>query len=268
MRQRGFTLLNTLGLLAVGVYYAVLFFLPPDLSNPSAEYYVADYAQALDSASKDYFISTSERIFALSEKNSLGGLQVVVATYAYPEGTSTTYDKTELFRKWQIGANDMGLLFLYSYEQSAAGTLKLFKLESEIGYRLSGYLSAGAMGTIFDQSFASVKDYQDLTAIQTAQAQAYALALQDVLPEAYDLPFSAHTPEDFVDYQIHYDGPTYAPSKPLNALDYAFSRFGGFFASFGIPLLLLGFVAVSDVTILAFGRGGSSGGGGVFRLFH
>jgi hypothetical protein len=37
----------------------------------------------------------------------------------------------------------MGLLLLYSYEIDGSGQLQLSKSEAEIGYRLSGYLSAG-----------------------------------------------------------------------------------------------------------------------------
>lgn len=267
MRGRTFSLLNFVGLLAIGIYYLVLFYWPADPTNPSAEYYVNDYAQAFSSASTDYFLSKSEEVFSRTSGSDLGGLQIVNATYAYPEGASTTYDKTELFRKWAIGENDMGLLILYSYRLEGSGRLTLFKNEVEVGYRLSGYLTAGALGSIMDNSFASISDYGDLYRIEQAQAKVYALILGHVLPDAYGIPVTPFQEDAYQDYLIHYDGKAYPPSHPISTWDYVFAYSGAFFYGFGIPLILVGVLFLGDGALF-LGRGGSSGGGGISRFFH
>jgi hypothetical protein len=268
MGKRSLGLINLLGLAAIGVYYLVLSLWPADYSNPTSSFYVNDYAEAFTSASIDHFLTKSQEVFSRTEGSELGGLQIVQATYAYREGESVTRDKTELFRKWKIGENDMGLLLLYSYSLDSAGHLRLTKSEAEVGYRLSGYLTAGAMGSIFDATLGQLSDYGDLASLQLAQAHAFALVLGDVLPEAYHIDVIPFDEQAYEEYQIAYAGPAYGKAQPVSAWDWAFSARGGFWVAWGYPLLFLGFVLLGDGAAVTVGRGGSSGGGGVTRLFH
>jgi len=268
MRGRGFTFFHLIALALIGVYYLVLFLLPADPTNPSAEFYVSDYAEAFSSATKDHFLSKSDEVFRRSEGQGPGGLQIVTATYRYPSTGSETYNKTDLFRKWKIGENDMGLLLLYSYEATTTGGVRLFKSEAEIGYRLSGYLTAGEMGRIFDETLGTVKDYTDHVSLEIAQAKAYGLILENVIPEAYNITVTPFDEARYEDYLIHYEGDSYPPSHPLSTWDFVFSYRGDFFYGFGIPLIALGVVLLGDGAIFASGKGGSSGGGGVFRIFR
>lgn len=268
MRGRVLPFLNLLTLLAIGGYYVFLYFAPSDYSNPSGEYYVSDYADVFSSASKDFLLKKSAEVFTRTSGSDPGGLQIVNATYSYPSGTSDTYDKTELFRKWKIGENDMGLLILYSYRPQEDGHLALFKNEVEVGYRLSSYLTAGALGSIFDDSVSRVADKGDLPALEVAQAKAYAGILSHVLPEAYGISVTPFDEQAYEDYLIHYDGKAYPASTPMSTWDYVFLFSGNFFFGYGIPMILLGLLVCGDAITFGRGAGGSSGGGGISRLFH
>jgi hypothetical protein len=266
MRNRLFPLFNTLVLLALGVYYLVLYFYPVDWSNPSKEYYVADYAGVFSSASHDHFLRQSHRVADLTEDSELGCLQIVTAAYAYPEGTSDYQDKTALFRKWEIGENDMGLLLLYSYRVKPDGTLSLFQKEVEVGYRLSAYLTAGFLGAESDADFAKVSQNSDQSDLECAQAAFLRGILAHVLPEAYQITVNPFDKEAYQDYLISYDGEAYPPSVPLSQWDYVFAFTGNLFWAWGCPLLFVAVLLTGD-GLFALGRGGSSGGGGIRRLF-
>jgi hypothetical protein len=266
MRKRLFPLFNGLLLLIVGVYYLVLYFYPRDWSNPSQEYYVADYAGAFSSASHDHFLRQAQRVADLTEGSELGCFQIVTAAYAYPEGASDYQDKTALFRKWEIGENDMGLLLLYSYRIKADGTLSFFKNEVEVGYRLSSYLTAGFLGGESDADFAKVNSASDPSDLECAQAAFLRGILAHVLPEAYSIAVSPFDREAYQDYLISYDGKAYPPSVPLSQWDYVFTFTGNLFWAWGCPLVFLA-VLLTGEGVFALGRGGSSGGGGIRRLF-
>jgi hypothetical protein len=267
MRKGFLSFFNLFALVAIGAYYLALYLWPADPKNPSGEYYVNDYAQAFSSASTDYFLRKSTEVAERTSAKELGAFQIVNATYAYPEGASETYDKTDLFRRWGIGENDMGLLLLYSYRLQADGGLSLFKSEVEVGYRLSGYLTAGALGTLSDQAFLSVTNWSDLYHIECAQAQFFAQILSHVLPEAYGISVTPFDPLLYQDYLINYNGKAYPPSRPVSQWDYVFSYGGNFFWAFGFPLVFIGLFLAGD-GLYVVGRGGSSGGGGISRLFH
>lgn len=267
MRNRLLPFLNLFVLLALGAYYLTLYLYPLDWSNPSEEYYVADYADVLSSASHDYFLRKSRAVASLTEGSELGTLQVVSASYAYPEGASSYQDKTALFRKWEIGENDMGLLLLYSYRTSSAGNKRLFRSEVEVGYRLSGYLTAGFLGAEVDAAFSSINEQSDWVDYESAQASFFIAILAHVLPEAYQISVSPFDQKDYQDYLISYDGKAYPPSHPISQWDYVFSFTGNLFWAWGCPLLFLAVLLTGD-GLYALGRGGSSGGGGIRRLFH
>lgn len=257
-------------LLGMAVYYLVMTYLPLDNTYPTKEFYVADYADVLVSASKDYFISKSEEVYERTSSKERGGFQIVVATY-HVDSLSTAeekYNKTDLFRKWKIGEKDMGLLFLYFYQTDAQGGNYLAKISTEIGYSLSIFLTAGAMGSIVDEAFSQEQDFTDAFQMQVAQAQAYAGVLSHVLPDAYDIQVTPFDRDRYVDYLSNYDGEAYYPSKPIDRISYFFSNYGTFGEKYSIPLILLGFLLVGDVVIVAKGGGGSSGGGGISRIFR
>ena len=131
-----------------------------------------------------------------------GGLQIVVATFPITSESQIDgqYNKTDLFRKWQIGENDRGLLIAYFYQNDTAGTPSLVNTSVEIGYRLNAYLTAGAMGQILD------KDFTEGTDEETAQAHVYSDVLYHVLPDAYGIQVTPFDEEAYLDYQVHYDG--------------------------------------------------------------
>jgi len=263
MRRGPLQIFSVLGLLGVGVYYLILAFSPKDYTLPSAEYYVSDYANVLSSASTDFYLTKSTEVFDRTKGTKTGGLQIIVATFPITSETQIEgeYNKTDIFRKWQIGENDMGLLIAYFYQNDSSGIPSLVNTSVEIGYNLNSYLTAGAMGQILDKDFAEGPDEE------TAQAHVYSDVLYHVVPDAYQIPVTPFDKEAYVDYQINYDGPAYGASEPLSKLEYAFSL-GGFWDRYGIPAIILGVVFFGDVFALGKGAGGSSGGGGVIRWKH
>lgn len=263
MRRKTFGIVSFLGFAAVAIYYLVMFFSPKDFTRPTSEFYVNDYADVLSSATKDFFISKSDEVFTKTKGDEPGGLQIVVATYKISSESEIdeVYNKTNLYRKWAIGENDMGLLFIYYYQNVPDGTLSLHKISTEIGYRLTTYLTATAMGQIIDKDFAAGEDEE------TAQAHAYSDVLAHVLPEAYGIEVTPFDKEAYLDYQIQYDGPAYGKSEPLNNLQYAFAN-NDFWSQFGIPLVIVAFTLLGDIGVATVGGGGSSGGAGVSRWRH
>lgn len=107
--------------------------------EPSAEFYVNDYANLLNSETRDYIINTNKNLYSQT------GAQIVVVTIPSLEGDSLEDYATELFRKFEIGdkTKNNGLLLLLSLEE------RQFRIE--VGYGLEGILPDGKTGRIQDE---------------------------------------------------------------------------------------------------------------------
>lgn len=108
------------------------------LVNQTTEFYVADYANLLDSDVKNYIITTNKSLCSQT------GAQVVVVTVDNLEGENIEEYATALFRKFGIGdkTKNNGVLILLALQER--------KCRIEVGYGLEGKLTDGKTGRIQD----------------------------------------------------------------------------------------------------------------------
>ena len=109
------------------------------LVEPTTDFYVADYANLLNSDVKNYIISTNKSL------NSQTGAQIVVATVDNLGGEDIEQYSTELFRKFGIGdkTKNNGVLILLALQER--------KCRIEVGYGLEGALPDAKTGRIQDE---------------------------------------------------------------------------------------------------------------------
>lgn len=107
--------------------------------SPTNEFYVNDYANLLNTETKEYIINTNKNL------NSQTGVQIVVVTVPSLEGESLEEYATELFRNFGIGdkTKNNGVLLLLALEE------RQFRVE--VGYGLEGALPDGKTGRIQDE---------------------------------------------------------------------------------------------------------------------
>lgn len=120
----------------------------------SKAFYINDQADALLSSTEYLIYSSSKDLYdGYSQKTefknqNISGTQVVVATYM---GAVNSLDTTELFNKWEIGDNDMGLLLLLYFAPNPDDKyIPLYLgMTREIGARLANYISMFRLEEIF-----------------------------------------------------------------------------------------------------------------------
>jgi len=121
---------------------------------PSNAFYINDQASALLSSTQYLIYYYSSELYEVgSQKDEhknqkINGAQVVVATYM---GEPETINTTEIFNKWQIGENDMGLLLMLYFASNPNDELIPIYLgmTREIGSQLSGFISMTQLEDIF-----------------------------------------------------------------------------------------------------------------------
>ena len=107
--------------------------------KPTSDFYVNDYANLLNSSTKQYIMNTNVE---LQQKT---GAQIVVVTVPSLDGRDIEGYANELFNNWGIGdkQKENGVLLLCSYSD------RLFRIE--VGYGLEGALPDGKTGRMQDQ---------------------------------------------------------------------------------------------------------------------
>ena len=122
-------LIITLNILSVKTYAIV---------EPTAEFYVNDYAKLLSLDTKEYIINVNKELYSKT------GAQIVVVTVPNLEGSTLETYATALFRKFGIGdkTKNNGVLLLLALQE------RQFRVE--VGYGLEGVLTDGKTGRIQD----------------------------------------------------------------------------------------------------------------------
>ena len=81
--------------------------------RPTNQYYVNDYANILYQATRSSITREGERLYRVTQDENDGGAQLVVATFVVENLSEiANYNKTDIYRQWKIGDNDMGVLVL------------------------------------------------------------------------------------------------------------------------------------------------------------
>jgi hypothetical protein len=228
-----------------------------------------DYAEALMEYTRQSVLLEAEALYENTKDLDQGGAQLVVATFLVENASEiASYDKTELYREWQIGTDDMGVLIILFFEPYVENdiTYKSFlELQVEVGYNMEPYLTPTTLGRIADESFFNPNYLGDVNL-------GLMHMINDILEILYvDLyGFNSFTydmavfEEDLYTYTPTY----YLDQDPLSFWLYIFSPYlllgDGLGLIFTIGIFVL-FGGGLGFFVRAKGKGGSSGGMGIFR---
>ena len=121
------------------IFFSILKVNSLAIVNPTSDFYVNDYANILDSETKNYIITSNQKLYSQT------GAQIVVVTVKNLEGQSLEEYSTELFRNFGIGDKNQnnGVLLLLALQE------RQFRIE--VGYGLEGTLTDGKTGRIQDE---------------------------------------------------------------------------------------------------------------------
>ncbi|PKK93794.1 MAG: hypothetical protein CVV61_02885 [Tenericutes bacterium HGW-Tenericutes-6] len=232
-------------------------------------FYMNDYAEALMEYTRQSVLLEAEALYENTKDLDQGGAQLVVATFLVENASEiASYDKTELYREWQIGTDDMGVLIILFFEPYVENdiTYKSFlELQVEVGYNMEPYLTPTTLGRIADESFFNPNYLGDVNL-------GLMHMINDILEILYvDLyGFNSFTydmavfEEDLYTYTPTY----YLDQDPLSFWLYIFSPYlllgDGLGLIFTIGIFVL-FGGGLGFFVRAKGKGGSSGGMGIFR---
>lgn len=237
--------------------------------RPTNAYYINDYANILYQATRSSIRREGERLYEVSQDEVDGGAQLVVATFVVENINEVAeYDRTEIYRQWKIGKNDMGVLVLLFFIEEISDDvtyLVLSETQIEIGYRMEQYLSASQLGAIVDQTLYS--DLWDHDLDMGVMHMVYEL-LSAIYIDAYDYESFNYDMEIYREYLD--DNPDVSGDDshvPLSWLLYVltpYARLSDRLMAL-LPILLVVFIGGGGLFIKNKGGGGSSGGAGIFR---
>ena len=247
-------------LLASGIYW--IFAGKKTYPLPTSAYYVNDYADVLMMATRSSIAREGERLYSVTEDTELGGTQVVFATFKVENLTEIAdYDKTDIYREWKIGENDMGVLVLFFFEENSTEEPQLVETQIEVGYRMEEFLTPAELGRMVDSSINN-EDYNWLLDLSVANLL-YQI-LEEIYVEAYDYESFNYDMDSYYDYLLDYEIDEVYDTEPMSLFDYFFS-YNAFITDqlfFFVPIA--SFVLFGGYGIFRAG-GGKSGGMGVFR---
>ena len=112
--------------------------------KPWPEFYVTDEADALLNSTKHWIVYDGLALYEWSKDDAyydpdIQGAQVIVLT---SKDDPESVDTTEIFNRWGIGENDLGILIVIFYEDGDSGYPEFTSIVFEIGEKMSTYLSA------------------------------------------------------------------------------------------------------------------------------
>ena len=236
--------------------------------RPTNQYYVNDYANILYKATRLSITREGERLYDVTQDEEDGGAQLVIATFEVENlAEIAEYDKTEIFRQWEIGKNDMGLLVLLFFVGETVDEinyLTLVETQIEVGYRMEQYLTPTQLGQIVDTTLYS-DEWDDLDL--AVMNMVYEL-LSAIYIDCYDYESFNYDMEVYEQYLI--DNPDQEDDDshiPLTWILYLLSPFASSSDRLGaiIPLIVFLVLGGGGIVMKNRGGGGSSGGMGIFR---
>ncbi|MFA0814828.1 MAG: YgcG family protein [Anaerofustis sp.] len=149
--------------------------LASDVVKPTDQFYVADYADVIDSATEEYIVNQNEILY---EKT---GAQVVVVTVDFIGGTDIEDYAYELFNDWGIGSSEKnnGVLILMvigeeNYWAMQGSGIEDVLTSADLGDLLSDYLEPDFASGDYDAGAKSIFD-----AISADLASYYGVTLAD-----------------------------------------------------------------------------------------
>jgi len=235
--------------------------------RPSKEYYCSDFAEALLPGSRYSFIIEGERLYEKTEDIDVnGGAQIVVATMLLDsEDQVAEIDRTELFREWRIGKNDMGLLILLLFVE-VGEYMELVSTQIEIGYRMESYITAIRAGDVIDNCLYN-PEWDG--SIDMGLGEMYFELISDIYIKAYGYESFNYDMEVYRDHLINYSEDSDSDSLvPMGFLVYIFSPYSSPWGkAIAIIMMVVVFLLGGGGFVLGRNRGGGgrSGGYGIRR---
>ncbi len=233
--------------------------------RPTNAFYINDYANILYEATRDSIRREGERLYESTQDKTDGGAQLVIATFEVETRDDVAnYDKTEIYRQWRIGDDDMGilvLLFFQPYTENEIEYLELIETQIELGYRMEQYVSPAQLGVIVDNTLYSDEWYDLDLAVMNMEYELLSAIYVDVYGyESFDYDMSVYE-----EYLINNPNTSYEDPIPMSLIIFLLSPFStwGEKLSAALPFLLL--FILGGGFIINKGGGGSSGGAGIFR---
>lgn len=254
---------RTVYVLGLLVFAGIWFFSTRgDYPNPSEAFYVNDFAEVLAQATRSTIRDEGERLYNVSQDEVDGGAQLVFATFAVDNVEDVAdYDKTEIYRQWKIGDNDMGALFLFFFVDG-----ELVESQIEVGYRMEPYLTPTRLGQIIDSTIYDEEGWGYFFDFGLVEFLYEILTV--VYVDAYDYDSFNYDMDVYYEHWMDYDGPydSEADSISMSFWMFVLSPWATGWDRVGpIGLLALLFVGTGGRLLGARGGGGSSGGMGLFR---
>jgi uncharacterized protein len=255
-------LTQSIYLIVISFFLVTLFACQKDETlNPTKEFYVNDFADAWSPATKNTILGESERLFDETEGIGEGGTQLVFTSILVENIEDIrTYDKTEIYRDWEIGENDMGILVLFFY-QNDESSQTLREIQIEVGYRMEQFITPGKLIALTDNTINNPV-YVDQEPMAIAHFLYEILTL--IYVDIYDYESFNY---DMDQYQVYLETYEENEDDPLIALLIAL------FISSDNDSWLTILITIGIVALLGGsfsfarhkGAGGSSGGAGIFR---
>ncbi len=237
--------------------------------RPTNQYYVNDYANILYQATRSSITREGERLYRVTQDENDGGAQLVVATFVVENLSEiANYNKTDIYRQWKIGDNDMGVLVLLFFEESKINDidyLELVETQIEVGYRMEQYLTPSQLGMIVDETLLSDEWNDELD--MGVMHMVYEL-LSAIYIDCYDYESFNYDMEVYEDYLLlHPDVEGDDSHVPLSWILYLISPFASSGERFSaiLPFIIFFIIGGGGLIVKNKGGGGSSGGMGIFR---
>jgi uncharacterized protein len=236
--------------------------------RPSNLYYVNDYAEVLAPGLIDAIVFYGENMYEDTKGEGDGRSQIVVGTFLIENDLDIAeYDKTELYREWKIGENDMGvlvLLFFRNVQYDGYTMPEIREVQIEIGTRMEQYLIPAEAGRIVDQTLLTYDQWDYDVGIMHLYLELCATVYRDAYPDVfYEFEYDVDEHREYI--ESHTGGSAGDASLPMTLILYLLSPNIPFAGKLVYVLFGAFFLLISGGVVYNVGGGGSSGGAGIFR---
>lgn len=234
-----------------------------EIPQPTDEFYVNDFANQWIPATENTIYGEGKRLFETTEGVGDGGTQIVFASFLVDNISDiSNYDKTDIYRAWEIGENDMGILVLFFYQKDPIekDLATLIEIQVEVGYRMEQYVTPGQLVALTDSTLNNpLWEDQEEMAIAHFLYEILTLVYVDI----YDYESFNYDMDQYQLYLETYDDTSDTFIDIL--LSILLLSDSNSLVSILITAGFLLFIGGSFSWVKHRGAGGSSGGAGIFR---
>jgi len=253
-------------LILIAVLFAISYFSNrSDYPRPTDAYYINDFAGVFMQATRESIREEGERLYEMTQDEIDGGAQIVIATFEVETLSDiSSYDKTDLYRDWKIGDEDMGVLVLFFFMKDESDSLELVETQIETGYRMEQYLTPSKLGTIVDDTI--YNEEWDWFFDMSAVKMLYEL-LTELYVNVYGYDSFDYDMDVYYEYLMDYVPVADDTPSSMSLFLYLLSPFSTFWEK-TFTILPYAFLILYGGSSAVFGNrggGGSSGGMGIFR---